>query len=277
MGGSLGFAIKARGHVDQVIGYDVTKEICLKAIERRCVDVATTHLHDAVEDADLVLVCAPIHTVVPLVEAVVPLVKKNAFITDVASTKQMIVTQLEKLSRPDVHFIGGHPMAGSDQSGIMAARPDLFQGALYFLTPTANTDPDALDELDEFMQKLTPRVEHIAPDQHDQLVALSSHLPYMLASVLVRTLMTTQDPPLRQVQPVASSGFRDTSRVAASPAEWGRNVALTNRDPILKQLDRFLAEAQHLRAAVASGNGFELQQLFESVSDFRRKMYRHDA
>ena len=272
MGGSLGFAIKARGHADQVIGYDLTKEICLKAVERRCVDVATSNLMDAVEDADLVLVCTPIDMVVPLVRQVVPLVKKNAIITDVASTKLMIVSHLGQLSRKDVYFIGGHPMAGSDQSGIMAARPDLFHGALYLLTPTFDTNRDALEELDEFIQKLTPRVEHISPETHDQLVALSSHLPYMLASVLVRTFMSSEDPPLKQVQDVASSGFRDTSRVAASPAEWGRNVSVSNQGPILKQLDRFLAEAKKLRDAVAKGDQAELQKFFETVSDFRRKM-----
>lgn len=273
MGGSLGFAIKGRGHVDQVIGYDIDKDTCLKAVERQCVDVATPSLPDAVEDADLVLVASPIDTVVPLVETVSALVKKNTLISDVASTKRQIVERLAGLKRRDVQFIGGHPMAGSDQCGIAAARRDLFQGALYFLTPTADTDPDALEELDDFIQKLTPRVEHISPELHDELVALSSHLPYIVASLLVHSFMNSRDPLPGQVRHVASSGFRDTSRVAASPAEWGCNISLTNRKPILKQLDRFLSDAQTLRLLIDKADQPGLAAFFEQVSAFRRQMY----
>lgn len=273
MGGSLGFAIKQRAHVDQVLGYDLSKDICLKAVERGCVDVATHHLADAVEDADLILIASPIDTVVKLVLESLPHLKKGAIISDVASTKQQVVTELQTLPRKDVFFIGGHPMAGSDQSGIAAARSNLFQGALYFLTPTAQTDPESLEVLDQFIQRLTPRVEHISPEKHDAVVALASHLPYMMATVLVQTLMDTHDPTLAEAQPVASSGFRDSSRVAGSPAEWGCNVSLSNAAAILQQLDRYIQNAQRLRQSIAAKDQAALIQFFSRVANFRRQMY----
>ncbi len=273
MGGSLGYAFRTRGQVDEIVGHDCSRDVCTRAVERGCVQTATPVLSEAVADADVVFVCTPIHLVAPVVRDICAHVKKGTIITDVGSTKTQIVDQLKDLPRKDVFFVGGHPMAGSDRSGIDAARPDLFQGALYFLTPVPETQPRALDELDQFIQRLTPRVEQLSPQKHDALVALASHLPFMVATALVQTFKNSQQPPLEELLNVVSTGFRDSTRVAAHPPDWGKDVVISNHENVLKELDRFLEAANELRKKIAERDEQALYQWFSEVSVFRRGMY----
>jgi prephenate dehydrogenase len=243
LGGSLGLAIKRRRLAREVAGF-VRRRASLKDCKRAgAVDYATTDLLAAVSGADLVILCTPLAQMRSLVKQMLPALKRGAIVTDVGSVKACVVRELESLvAKAGAHFVGSHPMAGAEKTGVSAARADLFQCAACVVTPTRNTNKSALKKIEGFWNAVGGRVLRLFPEAHDILVSRSSHLPHVVASVLASFVLDSKRPKAQSL--LCANGFRDTTRIASGSPEMWRDIVLANREQLRVALDEFVRELQ---------------------------------
>jgi len=234
IGGSLGLDLRALGH--QVLGVSRHPETCQRAIERGVVDDASINF-TLLAAADVVFICTPIGAIAPTVQQLIPHLSPEAVITDVGSVKTAVVEAVAPLWH---NFVGGHPMAGTADSGIEAAISGLFAGNPYVLTPIETTPPNSVKIVEEIVRSLRTRVYVCRPEDHDRAVAWISHLPVMVSASLIDACMSENDPTVLELaQQLASSGFRDTSRVGGGNPELGVMMARYNQASLLRSLNSY--------------------------------------
>ncbi|PZO47825.1 MAG: prephenate dehydrogenase/arogenate dehydrogenase family protein [Phormidesmis priestleyi] len=247
IGGSLGLDLRSLGH--QVLGVSRQERTCKIAVARGATDEAATDLA-LLADTDLIFICTPIAHMRSTVSQLIPHISLETILTDVGSVKASIVQEIAPLWR---NFVGGHPMAGTTESGIEAAQHGLFAGNPYVLTPTETTPSDAIALLESILRPLQVRLHRCQPEAHDRAVAWISHLPVMVSASLIAACLSEADPDvIKLAQALASSGFRDTSRVGGGNPELGLMMARYNRAEVLRsllvyreQLDRIIHEIDH--------------------------------
>jgi len=231
IGGSLGLDFRAQGF--SVLGISRQPATCTRAIERGAVDQASVDF-SLLSTAEIIFLCTPIAAIVPTLKTLIPYLQKETLITDVGSVKNSIVKECSLLWP---NFLGGHPMAGTADQGIEAAQLGLFQNAPYVLTPTKQTKPQDLAQLAELVNALGATLYQCDPQRHDQAVAWISHLPVMISASLISACQAESDRDiLNLAQRLASSGFRDTSRVGGGNPELGMMMAQYNRPALLRSL-----------------------------------------
>jgi arogenate dehydrogenase (NADP+) len=231
IGGSIGLDLRLRGF--NVFGVSSRQQTCSRAQARGVVNEASIHL-SLMAAADVVFICTPLLSIEPIVRELVPYLSRDTIVTDVGSVKTPIVQAVSSLWP---NFVGGHPMAGTAESGIEAAMPDLFVGRPYVVTPTAQTPALAVDKVEEIARLLGAKVYRCEPEEHDRAVAWISHLPLMASATLVAACDREGDRHIVNLaQHLASSGFRDTSRVGGGNPELGVMVAKYNREELLRSL-----------------------------------------
>ncbi|MEG5063402.1 prephenate/arogenate dehydrogenase [Microcoleus sp. B3-A4] len=231
IGGSIGLDLRARGF--NVFGVSSRQQTCSRAQARGVVNEASIHL-SLMAAADVVFICTPLGSIEPIVRELVPYLSPDTIVTDVGSVKTPIVQAVSPLWP---NFVGGHPMAGTAESGIEAAVPDLFVGRPYVVTPQAQTPALAVDKVEEIARLLGAKVYRCEPEEHDRAVAWISHLPLMASATLVAACDREGDRDIVNLaQHLASSGFRDTSRVGGGNPELGVMVAKYNREELLRSL-----------------------------------------
>jgi len=237
MGGSLAGALKRRVACREVWGVARRGETIEEAMRRGFIDVGTCDLAEGVGQADLIVLAAPVRTILELVPQVGALATSGCLLMDLGSTKVRIVEAMEALP-PRVQVVGGHPMCGKEASGLKVAEADLYQGATFVLTPLQRTSSESLTLAQELVEAVGARSVLMDAERHDRLVAAVSHLPYLLSAGLVATAeeMATED---ELVWELAASGFRDTSRLAASDVTMMLDILLTNRAAVGETLSRF--------------------------------------
>jgi len=268
LGGSLGLTIKHRRLAKQVCGY-VRRPASIKESERiGAMDFATTDLLAAVWDADLVMLCTPLAQMRVLVEQMRPALKRGAIVTDVGSVKASVVKDLEAMvARSGAHFVGSHPMAGAEKTGVLAAKADLFECAMCVVTPTQRTNQSALRKVERFWKALGCRILRLSPASHDLLVSRSSHLPHVVAATLVSVIL---DPKHSKHQgALCANGFRDTTRIASGSPEMWRDIALTNSKHLARALDGLVSELGRFRAALKRGDSKAISKFFETAKQRR--------
>ncbi len=268
LGGSLGMALRERRLASEVIGY-VRREASVEECERcGAVDRATVDLSAAVKGADLIVLCTPIAQMRGLVREFAAGLKRGAILTDVGSVKTSVVRDLEQMvQRAGGHFVGSHPMAGAEKTGVSAGRPDLFEKAVCVVTPTRRTEPKALEKIEELWRSLGARVLRLAPVQHDRLVSRSSHLPHLLAAELVNFVITGK---IDQNQSaLCANGFRDTTRIASGSPEMWRDIAMANRRNLQRELSRFVKGLQLLVDQLKSEDEAAIHQFFLKAKSAR--------
>ena len=250
LGGSLGQAARTRGRAKRVSALVRRPESVAECQALGGADEVTLDPAEAAACADLLVLCTPISNMVDLTKRILPHLKPGAVITDVGSTKQQLVAELTPLcAEGAAHFVGSHPMAGSDQTGPGAARADLFEDTVCVVTPTADTHTDTLTKVNDFWSGLGSQPVVMPADTHDRLVARCSHLPHLLASALARRVLDNAHG--QEQAQLCATGFRDMTRLAAgSPAMW-RDIVGSNRDDILAAIDEFADELGELRGFVA--------------------------
>ena len=250
IGGSLGLAFKRRGIGREIVG--VSRAETLHAARKLgAIDTGFEYdqLPAGVSESELVILSTPISRILELLPEVVSEVSEGALITDVGSTKREIVASASSLKRKGVHFIGGHPMAGSERTGVTAADPFLFENAIYVVTPTADV-PDAwVDRLTGLTRRLGARPMRIGVRAHDRVMAAVSHLPQLMATALVEMIGRLHEADGIPLE-MAAGGFRDLTRVASSPYEMWRDICKTNAGPIREMIDLYLAGLGDLRDRV---------------------------
>jgi prephenate dehydrogenase len=265
IGGSIGLAARERLGAT-VAGYDTSDQALEEARERGAVDRACSEVSDAVSDAEAVFVAVPVGALGPAVAAVLAAASANTVISDVGSTKRAIVAALD-----DPRFVGGHPLAGAETSGVRHARSDLFDGATWYLTPTPTTSGILYERLHRLLHNLGARPVAIEPEIHDTILATVSHLPHVLANVLVSQAAHALEAGDERL-PATGPSFRDATRVAgASGAIW-TDIYLSNRDALLRQIEETVRRLRDFAEALAGGDAARIIAWNEAAGGDRRRL-----
>ncbi len=268
LGGSLGLALRKGGLADKVVGLVRRPSSVLECEGCGAADVATGDPRQAVEEADMVVLCTPLARMRPLVEQMLPALARGAVVTDVGSVKGTVVEELEALvGQAGCHFIGGHPMAGGEKSGVAAARADLFVGAVCVLTPTAGSHPPALRQVRGLWEAVGANVLEMTARAHDELVGRSSHLPHVLAAQLASLVLSPEYPSEQGI--LCANGFRDTTRVASGSPEMWRDIALANRRNLCCALQTFMLGLQEFHRALEAGDARAIAAFFQTAKHRR--------
>jgi prephenate dehydrogenase len=268
IGGSIGLAVKKRHLADVVCGVGRRVSSLKMAKAKGAVDIATLDLETSIKGADLVIIATPISLIPQYALKIVTLshmMRKGLIITDVGSTKAFIVSKLEAILPKWIHFVGGHPFAGSEKNGVVNSSADLFVGAKTFLTPTRKTDKSALANLRRFWMAIGSEVVIISPKKHDKLVAALSHGPHITAAALVNSID-------KKDIKFASMGFLDTTRIAAGDPLMWRDICLSNPDNIVKAIKKLEKKLTALSKAIRDKDTKVLMQHLEAAKEDREKI-----
>jgi prephenate dehydrogenase len=270
IGGSLAAAAREAGLVGEVLGFGRTAANLEVARDRGLIDRIVTD-DAAAAAADVIVLAAPVRTCGALAVRFAPHAKPTTIVTDVGSVKGTLVAALEASWRDPARVVGAHPIAGSEESGAAAARADLFRGRLCVLTPTARTGADALRLVRTLWEGVGARVEEMSPAAHDAILARISHLPHVLAYALVRAVADRKADG-RRLLDYAGTGFLDSTRIAASPPEVWRDIALANRTAIEEALGELRIALDDLARLLAAEDGAGLEQALDAAARARRAM-----
>jgi prephenate dehydrogenase len=268
LGGSIGLAARKRRVAGEIAGF-VRREKTIAECEKfGATDFATTDLLAAVSNADLIILCTPLSQMRPLAEQMLPALKRGAIVTDVGSVKAGVVRELESLvAKAGAHFVGSHPMAGAERTGVAAARENLFENAVCVVTPTKKSNKPALEKVGRFWKSIGARVLKLDAAQHDLLVSRSSHLPHVVAATLANLVLNPVQP--KSQAALCATGFRDTTRIASGSPEMWRDIALANRKNLSRSVDGFIAELQKFQRVLKRADAKAVSGLFESAKSRR--------
>lgn len=232
------------------------------------IDEAYESPAEAVRGAEWVILCTPVGRLAPLLAEISPNLERGTIVTDVGSTKRTVVRAAESALPEGVHFVGSHPMAGSEKRGVEFARADLFEKAVCITTPVPQTDPSALDQVEAFWRSLGMRTARLSPEEHDLLLADISHLPHVLAAALVAM---QQDAAFD----LCGKGFLDMTRIAGGDPGLWRDILLDNRHNVRQSLDRLRQTMDELEKLLETGTGEQVEQWLQSASLRRQHMLKH--
>ena len=271
MGGSLAMRLKRDRTVRRVTALVRRAESVAEAERLGAVDFAATDPQTALADADVVVFSTPVRVLTEQLRRFAPFFKTGAIVTDVGSTKRQIMAELNALP-PRVHPVGSHPMCGKEISGLAAADPQLYDGATWVISPLERTPPHATETVRRLAQSVGANPLTLAPARHDRLVATISHLPYLLSAGLVLTAQSVAVDD-SQVWDVAASGFKDTSRLAASNVQMMLDILLTNQDAVLEMLARFGDRLDALADAIRAGDEPRLRAMLDAAARQRTALF----
>jgi prephenate dehydrogenase len=271
IGGSLARALREADVVGEVVGCGRDSAHLQRAQALGVVDRWMTNPAEAVTGSDLVVIAVPVGAMCDLFKTIRPALAPQAIVTDVGSTKLgVIAAAREAFGKLPASFVPGHPIAGTEQTGVEASFAELFQGRRVILTPTPETDPVATRRVRELWQQTGAQVSEMDPRHHDQVLAATSHLPHVLAYALVDHLAAMDD--RTEIFAYAAGGFRDFTRIASSSPEMWRDIACANREALTAVLDGYLQDLQQLREAIAAGDGEAIITVFRRAKQARDRL-----
>ncbi len=264
IGGSIALEIKKKKLARHVVGVSTSLENRERALQLKAVDEAFASVGDFIEDSDLIIIATPVGLILPFLCQIKNHLKPDALVTDVGSVKGEIVREASRLK--GLNFIGGHPIAGTEKSGMKAAQLNLFKKKKWILTPTSKVSAVLRKKLIRWIRALGSEVVLMDPAEHDRIFAAVSHLPNLLAYALTNTVESLQDPRLLKL---AGSSFRDITRVASSSPKMWRDICISNRVEILRTLRRFETELARFKQSIENGLETNLLKSFERGKKFR--------
>ena len=273
IGSSIVRAARAHGVASQISVYDLSPEVRARVAELAIADQVAADPAEAVTDADLVVLAAPPGAIASAAEACAAGLKPGATLTDVGSVKGHIGQALSAIAPPGVFVVPGHPIAGTEFSGPDAGFPELFHGRWTILTPRPADQPGydaAVQRLAAFWEGMGARVEFMDERHHDLVLAVTSHLPHLIAYNIVGTAADLEEVTQNEVMKYSAGGFRDFTRIAASDPVMWRDVFVLNKDAVLEILARFTEDLQALSRAIRWGEGDKLEELFTRTREIRR-------
>ena len=269
-GGSLAINIKRHGLAERVIGVARREETLARVRDLGLVDEATDDVCAAVAEADLVVFCTPIGAYAELADKLSGVFKEDAIVTDVGSVKQAAIRDIGPAIPDNVHFVPGHPIAGTEHSGPDAAFLELFEDRYVILTPPPGTDEAAVEKVKALWEACGSMVEIMDAQHHDRVLGITSHLPHLIAYTIVATAADLEESTRQEVIRYSASGFRDFTRIAASDPVMWRDIFLNNRESVLEILQRFSEDLTALQRAIRWGEGETLEQVFTRTREIRR-------
>jgi prephenate dehydrogenase len=265
LGGSIGLALRSRAKYCVVVGYAHRKETRELALRLGAVSEVFDDPAQAVADADCVVLCTPVGLLTQLLEQISGKLSPDAIVTDVGSTKRTVVEAGERLLPAGVHFVGSHPMAGSEKRGIEFSRADLYERAVCITTPTPRTDPFALEKVEGLWKLLGMRTTRLSPEEHDRLLADVSHLPHVVAAALV----AMQEEPAFGL---CGKGFLDATRIAAGDSGLWRDILLDNQTKVRASLKRLIESLQGFEALLDSKAPGPLEAWLSHAASLRHRL-----
>ncbi|HEY2032355.1 MAG TPA: prephenate/arogenate dehydrogenase family protein [Rhizomicrobium sp.] len=272
IGSSMAWAMRRAGLAGHITGYAHTPEIVERAKKSGFADSMHDDLASCVKDADLVVLAAPVGAFAEIAKAIGPYLKPGTIVSDTGSVKGVVVRDVAPHMPQGVHLIPAHPIAGTEQSGPEAGFSELFDGRWCILTPAPDADPAAVEKLKTFWEKLGSQVEMMEAKHHDLVLAVTSHLPHLIAYNIVGTANHLEQVTKGEVIKYSAGGFRDFTRIAASDPTMWRDVFLNNREAVLEMLGRFSEDLTDLQRAIRYGDGDFLFDLFTRTRAIRRSI-----
>lgn len=272
IGSSLARSVRQTKTARHITVCDINKAHRDKALELGIADDATGDYIDAVKDADLVIICTPPGSCGDAAAAFAPGLKEGAIVSDVGSVKQTIIHDVTQHLPDGVHFVPAHPIAGTEHSGPEAGFAELFDARWLIITPPAGTDETAVAQVREMWERAGSKIEIMDAQHHDMVLAITSHLPHLIAYTIVGTADDLGEHLKREVIKFSASGFRDFTRIAASDPIMWRDVFLNNKEAVLEILQRFSEDLTFLQRAIRWGEGDKLEELFSRTRKIRREV-----
>src|SRR5688572_3035503 len=269
--GSLALDMRRHKLVDEIIGYGRSEVGLRWAKKQGIIDSYFLREHEMPEDVNFLMIGTPVQTSVPLTAAFLPRLKAGCVISDVGSVKAEIVRGMDRLLPKNMSFVPGHPIAGSEQWGARAAKPELFLGHRTILTPTRKTDKAALKKVAMIWRKVGAKVELMDPEVHDRVLGLISHLPHVLVYALVNALERSPVPGV-DLKSYCAGGFKDFTRIASSRPELWRDICLMNRQALGQSLGDYINSLEQLRRWIAEGKGASLEKEFARANEIRQQI-----
>ncbi|MCB1487799.1 MAG: prephenate/arogenate dehydrogenase family protein [Bauldia sp.] len=270
IGASIALAARKTGAAGHIAIYSRTEKTLRRAEELGLGDSYHSDPAEAVKDADCVILCIPVGASGEATKAIASSLKPGAIISDVGSVKASVIAQMAPFVPEGVHFVPAHPVAGTEYSGPDAGFAELFENRWCILTPPPGTDPDAVDTLAEFWSRIGANVETMGAEHHDLVLAITSHVPHLIAYNIVGTAEDLETVTQSEVMKFSAGGFRDFTRIAASDPTMWRDIFLNNKEAVLEMLGRFTEDLIALQRLIRYGEGDKLYDLFARTREIRR-------
>jgi cyclohexadieny/prephenate dehydrogenase len=270
IGSSIAHAARKNGLVGEIAVQTRSQKTLERAVALGLGDTYTLDPAEAAKGADLVIVCVPVGASGEVAAAIGPVLKPGATVSDVGSVKMSVIRQMQKHLPKTVHFVPAHPIAGTEHSGPDAGFAELFQNRWCILTPPDGIDTAAVDRLEAFWRGIGANVEVMSAEHHDLVLAITSHIPHLIAYNIVGTAADMEESVRAEVMKFSASGFRDFTRIAASDPTMWRDIFLHNKDAVLEMLGRFTEDLTSLQRAIRRGDGDALFDLFTRTRAIRR-------
>jgi cyclohexadieny/prephenate dehydrogenase len=270
IGGSIARAARAQGLVEEIVATARSTKTRARVKELGIADRVVETNAEAVRDADLVILCIPVGACGQVAQEIAPYLKPGAVVSDVGSVKGAVAREMAPHLPASAHFVPAHPVAGTEHSGPDSGFAELFTNRWCILTPPEGTDPEAVERLRAFWTELGAKVEIMTPDHHDLVLAITSHLPHLIAYTIVGTAEELGQVTSSEVMKFSAGGFRDFTRIAASDPTMWRDVFLTNKDAVLEMLGTFNEDLSKLTRAIRRGDGEALFEHFARTRAIRR-------
>ena len=270
IGSSIARVMRRDGLAGSIVAC-ARSDATLEVVQRlKLADEVTKDAAEAAREADLVMICTPVSTYGAIAETIAPTLKPGAIVTDVGSVKESALAAVMPHLPDGVNFVPGHPIAGTENSGPEAWFDTLFEDRWFLITPPPGTDQAAIDKVSELWSRAGSQIDYLEPAHHDQVLAITSHLPHLIAYTIVGTATDLEDQIKSEVIKYSASGFRDFTRIAASDPVMWRDIFIENRDAVLEMLGRLSEDLAGLQRAIRVGDGNTLEELFRRTREIRR-------
>jgi cyclohexadieny/prephenate dehydrogenase len=274
IGSSIARAIKKKHLCKNLVAHDKSKIVLKKIVKLKITNHIEPNLKKSVQDSDLVIICTPLGTYKNIVSVIKNNLKNTCILTDVGSAKIFVTNTVNKLINKNTIWIPAHPVAGTEQSGPEAGFADLFKNRWCIITPINKKNPVSLKKLNNFWKKIGSKVQHMSPEHHDKVMAITSHIPHLIAYNIVGTAANLEKDTKSEVIKYSASGFRDFTRIASSDPTMWRDIALNNRKQILHMLEKFNLDLNNLKRAIIKKDAGKLFKLFSKTRKIRQAIVK---
>lgn len=274
IGGSLAMSLKDKGMAGEIIGVGRSKDNLETAVSRGIIDSYTFDIEEGVKDCDLVVIAVPVLSTGTTLEKAAPNLKKGSIVTDVGSVKESVIEMVKPVLPSAVHFVPAHPVAGTEHSGAEFALVDLYVGKRCIITPTEETNKDALDTVSAMWEEVGSEVIIMDAEHHDLVLAAISHLPHVVAYTLVNTISHIEDADEKEILKYSAGGFKDFTRIASSSPDMWRDICASNKPAILKTIETFSNSLNELEKNIKADAWETIRKSFAKAKDARDSLQK---
>ena len=274
IGSSILRAIKSKNLAKEIKVFDHSKEVIAYLKKENICTNISNDIRECVANSDLIIIATPLSSYKEIILSIKDSLKKNAILTDTGSVKKEVMKIIHNINLKDVHWIPSHPIAGTEESGPKAGQAEMFENRWCIISPPKNCVERPLKNLRAFWEAIGSKVKIMTPEEHDEILSLTSHLPHAIAYNIVKTVMSVEDKLKQEVIQYSAGGLRDFTRIAASnPLMW-RDIFLDNSENVSKGIDSFIEKLNELKKAVNDKNGDKLFQIFNSTKEVRKEIIK---